>query len=373
VKDRPKKVIERARQAAIKVLKNNFPEPEEGFPRTAAWGYPEPYTRDLLISSLGILASGDEDLIGSIRPILETLAENQSSHGQIPGLVDVPEDLGSSDTTPLFLLVLEIFRKYIRKSEFLEANAIQAATWLDYQSPIDEILVGQLPTSDWRDEQWVFGYGLYVNCLVYLYLKLKGKREKASVLKGLINDRLSIEGKPFYTLYAYKNLYKNERFDLLGNSLAIISGVAERKRAVEIVHWVEEKTAELVKSDQLSGNLPPVLFPYIEPGDEDWQPRYRKFNLPGDYHNGGIWPFTVSLYLVSLIKIGLEEKAEALLTVLTRLIEVPKDQSLEYGFNEWYKAQTLEPMGQDWQTWSAATYIYAVECLKRGRVVFLER
>ena len=34
------------------------------------------------------------------------------------------------------------------------------------------VMVSQLPTSDWRDEQWVMGFGLYVNTLVYAYLVL---------------------------------------------------------------------------------------------------------------------------------------------------------------------------------------------------------
>ena len=371
MKDRPKKVIERARQAAIKVLKNNFPEPEEGLPRTAAWGYPEPYTRDLLISSLGILASGDEDLIGSIRPILETLAENQSSHGQIPGLVDVPEDLGSSDTTPLFLLVLEIFRKYIRKSEFLEANAIQAATWLDYQSPFDNGLITQLPTSDWRDEQWIFGYGLYVNCLVHLYLKLKGG-EKTEEIKKFINHRLSLKGKPYYAVYTYK-IYTGKRFDLLGNSLAIIAGISTLDRGREIIEWVDEQCNKLNRDGELSGNLPPVLIPYMQPEDEDWRLRYEEFNMPGEYHNGGIWPFTIGFYIVALVKLDLVDRARRQLLSLAQMVMKSRRANLEYGFNEWYSAQTGEPRGQDWQTWSAAGFLYAAECLALGKVLFLDQ
>ncbi len=50
--------IEEARQAAIEVLLHNRKGPYQGLPRTAGWGYPEPYTRDLMISLLGIAVSG---------------------------------------------------------------------------------------------------------------------------------------------------------------------------------------------------------------------------------------------------------------------------------------------------------------------------
>ena len=94
--------VEKAKRAALDVLLHNMHGPCDGLPRTAGWGYPEPYTRDLMISSLGILASGDLRLTSSLRHVLKTLARNQSPRGLIPSLVHDPEDEASSDTTPLF-------------------------------------------------------------------------------------------------------------------------------------------------------------------------------------------------------------------------------------------------------------------------------
>jgi hypothetical protein len=73
--------IQDAKDAAIDVLLHNACGPYDGLPRTAGWGYPEPYTRDLLISSLGIFASGNGELLRSLRHVLETLARNQSPRG----------------------------------------------------------------------------------------------------------------------------------------------------------------------------------------------------------------------------------------------------------------------------------------------------
>jgi len=42
--------IEEAKKAAIEVLLHNAHGPYHGLPRTAGWGYPEPYTRDLMLS-----------------------------------------------------------------------------------------------------------------------------------------------------------------------------------------------------------------------------------------------------------------------------------------------------------------------------------
>ena len=78
------KEVALAREAALEVLRHNAHGPFHGLPRTAGWGYPEPYTRDLLISILGIAVSGDQKLMESTRLVLTTLAENQSATGPYP-------------------------------------------------------------------------------------------------------------------------------------------------------------------------------------------------------------------------------------------------------------------------------------------------
>ena len=52
--------IEEAKKAALEVLLYNAHGPYQGLPRTAGWGYPEPYTRDLMFSILGIAVSGNQ-------------------------------------------------------------------------------------------------------------------------------------------------------------------------------------------------------------------------------------------------------------------------------------------------------------------------
>ena len=266
--------VEKARRAALDVLLHNMHGPCDGLPRTAGWGYPEPYTRDLMISSLGILASGNQRLTSSLRHVLETLARNQSPRGLIPSLVHDPEDRASSDTTPLFLLAVAWFRMASGEGRFLETAVQKAMTWMDYQSPSDRIIVAQLPTSDWRDEQWVLGFGLFVNTLVYSYLRLYGEHEKADLLHSLlskhaitadvkhrhVHEGLAMREKPYYALWSYKN-YGSERFDLLGNSLAILTGIASSSRANAIISWVERECAAMRKRGKLVGDLPPNFFP----------------------------------------------------------------------------------------------------------------
>jgi len=58
-----KSLIEQAKEAAVQVLLHNASGPCRGLPRTAGWGYPEPYTRDLMIASLGYCVSGEPRLM----------------------------------------------------------------------------------------------------------------------------------------------------------------------------------------------------------------------------------------------------------------------------------------------------------------------
>ncbi len=375
--------ITEAKEAALEVLLHNVRGPFGGLPRTAGWGYPEPYTRDLLISSLGIMACGNAVLLRSLRRVLTTLAQNQSPLGQIPSLVHDPEDRGSSDTTPLFLLTLGLFRRYTGHTRFLEGASRKALRWMAYQSPEDRAMVAQQPTSDWRDEQWVLGYGLYVNALVHGYLRLLGDEERARVLRATLNrpgpgggvrrghpvEGLAIHGKPYYALWSYKVL-RDQRCDVLGNSLAILTGVASRARAGRILDWIETECGALRARGELALDLPPCLMPVVLPTDTDWHPRYASYNLPGHYHNGGVWPFVCGFYVAALVAAGQKRRANEKLAALTELVKPAREAPVRFGFNEWFGARDGAPAGQDWQTWSASMYLYAAACVEAGRALY---
>jgi hypothetical protein len=375
--------IRETKKAALEVLAHNAKDGANGLPRTAGFGYPEPYTRDLMIASLGGLWSGNQTLVESTRRVLEALAKSQSPRGLVPGLANEPDDQGSSDTTPLFLMGLAAYRRATGDKAFLEPAAEKALTWLSYQSPSDRALIAQQPTSDWRDEQWVQGYGLYVNCLVYGALRLFDAHDRANQLRSEINrpvisrgwmkpqehEGMALTDAPHYALWSYK-VHFSGRFDLLGNSLAILTGIAPRKKATAIIDWLEEQCAVMRAEGTLALDLPPNLFPFIEENDSDWRVRYEQYNRPGEYHNGGIWPFVCGFYIAALVAAGQRKLAEKRLDALTDAVRLSSDEKLEFGFNEWIRAQDGTPRGVDWQTWSAAIYLYAADCVERGETHF---
>ena len=380
-----KQSISEAKQAAVEVLLHNAHGPFHGLPRTAGWGYPEPYTRDLMISVLGVAATGNEHLIDVMRRVLQTLASNQTEHGHIPSLVHDKEDRGASDTTPLFLLAAGVYRQATGERSFLQGPVRKALTWMEYQSPSDRYMVAQQPTSDWRDEQWVLGYGLFVNAALYGALRLLGQHERAEGLAQAIRrsavtsgeghphliEGEAIKGKPYFAIWSYK-IYASEHFDLLGNSLAILFGIAAPTRAAHMIEWIEEECERMRRDGDLAAELPPNYFPFVTPGDGEWRARYARFNKPGDYHNGGIWPFVCGFYIAALVAAGKFRLAEEKLAELTRLVRLSRTRHLDFGFNEWIRAPTGKPVGQDWQTWSAAMYLYAAKCVEERCTPFFD-
>jgi glycogen debranching enzyme len=123
----------------------------------------------------------------------------------------------------------------------------------------------------------------------------------------------------------------------------------------------------------LAVDLPPNFFPYTRPDDPDWLPRYEKYNQPGEYHNGGIWPFICGFYIAALVTAKRYKLAEKKLVALAELVRpAARHTEVEFGFNEWIRAQDGTPQGMDWQSWSAAMYLYAAECVEQKRTPFFD-
>jgi hypothetical protein len=79
------------------------------------------------------------------------------------------------------------------------------------------------------------------------------------------------------------------------------------------------------------------------------------------------------LYIAALVAAKRFKLAEQKLISLTHLIKISRTETLEFGFNEWIKAQNGKPMGQDWQTWSAALYLYAAKCVEEKSTPFFDQ
>jgi hypothetical protein len=152
----------------------------------------------------------------------------------------------------------------------------------------------------------------------------------------------------------------------------MLSGVASPNRREALACWIEAECEVLRERGELAVDLPPCLFPYIRRQDPDWRPRYEIYGRPGEYHNGGVWPFICGFYVAALVAAGRRSLAARRLEALTHLVRPAREAEVAFGFNEWIKAQDGSARGQDWQSWSAAMYLYAAAAVESGRTPFFE-
>lgn len=169
--------------------------------------------------------------------------------------------------------------------------------------------------------------------------------------------------RPFYLPYMAFRDYA-DRFDTLGNLLAILFGIASPVQADRILDYIQ--------GTGLDQPFPVrALYPPIMPGEKDWREYYRvrNLNLPYHYHNGGAWPFIGGFYVAALVHAGRQEEATRQLERLTAMNY--QGRTREWGFNEWFHGTSGRPMGYDGQSWSAALYVLADETVRRGTVPVL--
>lgn len=168
-----------------------------------------------------------------------------------------------------------------------------------------------------------------------------------------------LQDRPFYLPYMAFRSY-SDRFDAFGNVLAVLLGVADEAKTARILDYV--RGAALADPWPIR-----VLYPPIQPGEADWREyfRLRNLNLPGHYHNGGTWPMVGGFYVAALVRARRLDEAKDALLRLGRACSLARFGGV-WEFNEWHHGETGRPMGFPGQSWSAAMYLYAYECVKRG-------
>jgi glycogen debranching enzyme len=382
-------------------------------------GYPQVWARDSIVTGLGALASGEPDLVRTFRVSLETITAHRTDLGHIPLNVDPEtgtvsgENAAGVDSNLWFVLGHAAHLRFSGDLEFLRTHwpAIQSAVlWLRYQDVNNCGLLEIPEAGDWMDLIDCRYNVLYDNVLWYaalraaaeLALAMDAAAEARSYLELAegVHVRLNlllwaergwdaaeyaakmarlkelhlewymvyhnigtISSRPFYLPYAAFREY-GDYFDLLGNLLAILLGVADAGRTDQILRYLRQVGADRpfpVKA----------IYPPIFPGDKEWRDYYRSrnLNLPHHYHNGGTWPFIGGFYVATLVCCGRLSDARAQLHQLA----LANQQGLEgeWEFNEWLHGQTGLPMGYPRQAWSAGMYLFADAAVRNPRAVDL--
>ncbi len=155
-----------------------------------------------------------------------------------------------------------------------------------------------------------------------------------------------------YFIASVRTGYYDYRFDSLANLMAIAFGITTDKETEQILNYIEINDIDKPYPMKI---LWPALSKYelqeLVPADETSDPYY--------YQNCGIWPFIGNIYITILIKNKNTKDAYEKLKVIT--------ESLKDNMPEWVdgnSGQFVENISNANQTWSAATYLMALEVFK---------
>jgi sucrose-6F-phosphate phosphohydrolase len=359
--------------------------------------YRSVWARDGSITLIQSLFLDDALMRDAQRNTLTTLLDHISPAGQLPSNVRLDSGrpdysgvgrIASIDSGLWVIIALYNFVHATGEVELFEryrAPLERAMTWLTAQDSNNDGLLEIPEAGDWTD---LFGHSynvLYDETLWYranvcygkLLELLKDHQRAADYFRASQRTRLEILGTFWpqtrvdpskaaptfadqqfslgdarYLIAQVSPFGFSWRCDVWGNILAFLFNIIDVQRArvaFEFMWGVGVNQPYPVKN----------LYPPVITGDPEWRPYFtvNLLNLPGHYHNGGIWPHVGGMWVRFIHRLGMRELA---CRELVRLAELNKAGiRSEWEFNEWAHAETGRPMGKRFQAWAAASYLRA--------------
>jgi len=355
--------------------------------------YAAVWARDGVITGLWTLCLEDDQLIAAFENTLRVLARHQTPIGQIPSNVRIAGEQpdysgigGIASIDSVIWFVIGAARFAFHKGE--EAFALEmlepierAMNWLAAHDSNNDGLIEIPESSDWMDifprsYNVLYDEVLWWQACVDTAALLEavgrdgsswaqqGERVRTEILSqfwpsgeqlmeiaGSQGGRFTA-GEAYYLLSQITPFDYGWRCDVYANLLAALSGMLDGRKL--------ERLFTFLWGVGVNSPFPVTcLYPPITSGADDWKDYFlvNFLNIPGHYHNGGIWPFIGGLWVRFLAATGRVELAHRELTSLAEACR----QGLhgEWEFNEWLHGQTGRPMGKAHQAWSAASYIHA--------------
>ncbi len=360
------------------------------------------FSRDIGVSTIGMVASGHGKLIEITKTSLATLVKAQSKRGQLPFYYKPKENKiqwwtpGSIDSTLWWSIAfLTVYRRTGDEDFYMKYkdNLHKAFTWLTYQDTNNDCLLEQGEASDWADEMPRHGSVLYTNALWYWLICLRKSVENTteiSELKEKVYEAFNTlfwvhKGRSDNSSYIPDNSYTREnrfatglieitnskavflpyyfgyvthksfemRCDVFGNLLACLVGLANEEKSHLITDF-------MLRAGVHKPYPVKVLYPPIYPGEMDFKEFMTKGrqNYPWQYHNGGIWPFVGGFWVTWLS----QQRPEIAGEELQKLAEA--NSLLDFEFNEYLHGQHGTPMGIPKQSWNMAMFLAAFHAVE---------
>lgn len=416
-----KSIEDKCYDEAISVLKINSTHLGFSATVQRVSNYYSVWARDHSICSLAALLSKNVSLIKTAKRGTLRLIRHQSDNGQVPSYIEIENkkkiygglgSITSIDSNMWVLISAAAIYKQTKDKQFIsEKNIFRYRKIIRLLKSFDSNSCGLLEVhiaGDWADVFNRTYHVLYDEVLYYQALKsyifllkegiskitnadslrklkisLNLAKKKKAKAKKRINDVLWLNSSNVdrvFEEYMIDNKYKKDflekdfsyyqshivpfkiywqnRFELFGNILAILTGVANKEKGKKIV--------DFCLKNNINAPLPVTcLFPPVMENDLDWEEIYSTKEMPFTYHNGGVWPFIFGFWIATLVKRKRKKTAKKDLKKFAKFM-----QDNLWDFNEYYHGKNLTPLGREYQAWSAAGYILAYFALKENKKIF---
>lgn len=380
---------------AIEILKNASSGAGISASSSKTDNYNRIWARDSAVASLAIIAFGIEALKQPIKSSIMALLQSSSSLGQIPSNVLVGEDgvtkdvsfggpVGRTDSS-FWWLIMAIKYLMVEQDESLKNTVHKQAELIFNLSDAWEFngknLMHVPMSSNWADEYVTNGYVLYDQLVRLWALELSGNffnnqkwLAKSDAVRKAIKLHYLFEGNIENSLFTKAQQEDLKSFDL---SKEFIASFSPGDRVNNFDAWsaalllllkvpstensIKLEQAILTIFNESENRGIPAFHPIITSKDTKYKDlqlnySYRFKNLPGHFHNGGIWP-VVNGFLISALAInGFKATANKLHEALTfhlqhHLAKVP--------FPEYFDFFEGQPNGVSNLCFSAAGFLIA--------------
>ena len=373
------KEVRRSSVSEIKDSSYNYNQPIQapdanGFFQTGLfWTYV--WTRDVSYSvNLGLAVV---DPMRSLNSLQFKLSKRRDINNPQEDTTQIIQDTGTGGSYPissdrvtwsfgcqalLQQLQGETRRDFAQRSYTALKNTIEHDRKVVFD-PRDGLYRGEQSFLDWREQsypRWVkedpvqigMSKALSTNCCHYNALSLAAKlaeelgataekdkyNQWAEDLRGAIRTHLYLPDKQLYSTFITSTFVPGaaNQYDLLGNSLAVVLGIADEEQAKEIV----------------------AHYPHLPKGAPVIWPQQRDTFI---YHNGAIWPFVTAFWLKAAQKVQNEQAVTLALSSLVRgtALSLSNMENFEVvsGRVE-IDSETKEPrVNSPHQLWSVAGYL----------------
>ncbi|MGZ3756526.1 MAG: glycoside hydrolase 100 family protein [Mucilaginibacter sp.] len=357
--------------------------------------YNSVWARDVSVTGLAIIAQQIKELYAPLRNSLMQLQKGASAYGQIPSNIRVDESgditsisfggpVGRVDASFWWIVASVLYLKQEEDEEFAaivhkQCDAIfKLAECWEFNG---KGLMCVPMSSNWADEYVTNGYVLYDQLVRYWALLVAADLfnrndwgQKALEVKIAIKQHFLLEAELNNSLYTKAQQETLRGFDIEESFIASFSPGDRVERfdgwsiALLLLLDIPSKAsvqkinrAVLNILGQNSNNGVPAFWPLINADDELYKAlklnhSYNFKNLPGHFHNGGIWPVVNGFLIAGLKAAGMHDTAYLLMDILHKRLD---DNFLETPFAEYFDYYEGKPHGVNNLCFSASGYLLA--------------